>query len=321
MKHPPYFLRFNKAADRFALIEAIKRLGKLGSDLSEYTYISLGGPYLEDFRLMYEFSPEITMISVEKDEQTCKRQEFHLPCGKVTLVHNDMNTFITQYDPKDKKAIFWLDYTGLEPTHLLEFKMLLGKIVSGSMIKITLQADPSEYREGSWSERQKNYEIFRRKFGEFMPDPFADPPLMVDSFVGLVEKMIQIAVEQALPATATPLKFQPISSFYYSDNTLMLTLTGIVWPRTKISTIKKAFAGWEFLNLTWLTPKHIQIPVLSTKERLHLQPILPCGVQKGATLRQKLGYLVDLDIEKTEAALEQYAAFHRYSPYFIQSIP
>ena len=65
MKQPPYHLRPNKAVDRLALVEAIKRLGRMG-DLSEYTYYGLGGPYLEDFRLLYELCPEIKMVSIEE---------------------------------------------------------------------------------------------------------------------------------------------------------------------------------------------------------------------------------------------------------------
>jgi len=321
MKHPPYFLRFNKAADRFALIEAIRRLGKLGGDLEDYTYYSLGGPFLDDFRLMYEFYPEIALVSVEETEETFKRQLFHRPCGKIAFFHGDMSSFISRYQPDDEKSIFWLDYTGFKFSHFEDFKRLLRKVTKGSMIKITLQVDPKEYHRGTTGDRETNFSNFRRTFENYLPDPSTNPPKMVLDLVCLVQKMLQIASNQAFPAEATQLTFQPVSTFYYSDSTWMLTLTGIVWPREELNKITNAFNNWEFLNLTWDNPKLIDIPILTTKERLLLQSILPCGQPRGERLFKKIGYRIEDDDKKTIDALEQYAAFHRYSPYFMQGFP
>jgi hypothetical protein len=134
--------------------------------------------------------------------------------------------------------------------------------------------------------------------------------------------MLKICVQQALPGITTPLTFQPIDSFYYSDGTGMFTLTGVTIRRTNTSRVRKAFRDWEFANLDWKKrPRLIEIPILSTKERLRLQGFLPCTASPGATLRAELGYLIDNDITKTESALEQYAAFHRYSPYYMRGTP
>ncbi len=323
MSHPPYHLRTNKAADRFALIEAIKRLDKLGGKLEEYTYYGLGGPYLEDMRLLYEFCPEIPMVSIEENEEIRKRQDFHRPCasGTLQLKKTNVKSFIDLYEPSDRKSIFWLDYTRLAYTCFDDFITLLGEIASGSMVKITLRADPRDY----WwynhrSMRRKKIEEFRKKFATVMPTQSAYPPWASKDFAYLVQEMLQIAAEQALPA-AMPLSFHPVSSFYYSDGTWMFTLTGVIWPRNDKAAVERAFNGWEFANLAWARPKLIDIPDLSTKERLRLQRCLPCSASRGATLRAELGYLIDEDILKTETALEQYAAFHRYFPYFLRGVP
>lgn len=321
MKSPAYHLRPNKAAERFAFIEAIRRLSKLGSTLEEYTYYGLGGPYLEDCRLLYEFYPEISMVSIEEKEEVLKRQKFHLPCGNLHLEPKDMKTFITQYESNDKKSIFWLDYTRLEYDCFNDFKVLLGKIAEKSMIKITLCAEPDDFWDEYKKLRVDKAEQFQKIFGTIMPDPSAYPPMDSGKFANLLQKMLQIAAQQALPAEATLLVFQPVSSFYYSDGTGMFTLTGVVCKQVNKWRVKKAFKGWEFANFTWDNPKLIDIPILSTKERLLLQGHLPCTTSRGATLRDELGYLIDEDIRKTDDALEQYAAFHRYSPYFMRGIP
>ena len=119
MRHSAYQLRPNKAVDRLFLIEAIRRLDRLAR-LREYTYYGLGGPYLEDFRLLYELYPEIKMVSIEEDADTVKRQEFHLPCAveTLTLEKAKFKSYLAHYEPNDKKSIFWLDYTEIGRAHV-----------------------------------------------------------------------------------------------------------------------------------------------------------------------------------------------------------
>lgn len=323
MNPPPYHLRVNKAADRFALIEAIRRLNKLDGNLEEYTYYGLGGPYLEDMRLLYEFCPEIPMVSIEENEEVYKRQDFHRPCASdiLQLERSDVRSYIAIYDANDRKSIFWLDYTRLDYTYFDDFITLLGKVASGSMVKITLRADPRYYWYNPKSVKRKKVEEFRSKFAGVMPSQSAYPPWAPNGFAFLLQEMLRIAAEQALPPVATRLGFHPVSSFYYSDGTWMFTLTGVIWSRDDTAAVERAFDSWEFANLTWTGPKLIDIPDLSTKERLLLQRCLPCSGSRGATLLTELGYLIDEDIPQTEAALDQYAAFHRYFPYFLKGIP
>jgi hypothetical protein len=321
MKSPAYHLRPNKAAERFALIEAIRRLTKLGSNLEEYTYYGLGGPYLEDCRLLYEFYPEIPMVSIEEKEEVVKRQIFHLPCDNLHLEHNDMKSFINQYESNDKKGIFWLDYTRLEYSCFDEFKVLLGKIAEKSIIKVTLRAESDDFWDEYKKPRSEKIEKFQSEFMLILPDPSTIPPRDSGELAYLMQEMLQIAAQQTLPAEAAALVFQPVSSFYYSDGTGMFTLTGIVCKRSQKWRVNRAFQGWEFANLTWKKPTLIDIPILSTKERLHLQHCLPCYGARGKKLHAELGYLIDDDSQMTDNALEQYAAFHRYFPYFVRGTP
>jgi len=319
MRHPPYHLRVNKAVDRLALIEAIRHLEKL-DDISAYTYYGFGGPYLEEFRLLYELYPRMRMVSIEQDEETYKRQRFHLPCGTLRLEKAECGSFLAQYEPEDEKSIFWLDFTGLEYAHFDNFMTLLGKVATRSMVKITLRAEPQDYIGSDEAEELRLAQEFRRRFEAVLPDASASPPVGFRRFACLLQDMVQIAAQNALPG-ALPLMFQPVSSFCYSDGTGMFTLTGIVCARSEEFMIRSAFHGWQFANLNWAKPKVIDMPVLSTKERLHLECLLPCSGSAGAALREALGYLIDRDRRSTEAKLKQYADFHRYSPYFVRATP
>lgn len=313
MKHPPYHLRTNKAVDRFLVMEAIRCLGR-PKDIAQYTYYGFGGPYLEDFRLLHENFPEMPLVSIEQDAQTYKRQVFHKPCGHIQLKHLDFKSFLARYDSADKKSIFWLDYIGLEYSQFEDFMFLLGKVASGSVVKITLRAEPSDYLQ------QDEEEEFRARFSAVLPSSSVALPRDLEKFAGLLQEMLQIAAEQALPS-ATGLVFQPISSFCYKDGDGIFTLTGIVCQRAELRRVRLSFSNWSFANLNWAKPKRIDVPFLSTKERLHLQRYLPCKRDSGRRLLRVLRYRIDDDRRRAVAKMKQYADFYRYYPHFVRAIP
>jgi hypothetical protein len=322
VKQPAYHLRSNKAVDRLTLIDAIKRSTKLGGDISEYTYYGFGGPYLEDFRLLYEFYPEIKMISIEDQDEIYKRQRFHVPCNAVQLKLRKMEfrSFLAQYESGQEKSIFWLDYIDLRFGHFEEFMILLEKVSPSSLIKITLRCEPSDYLDKDKKKEFRIREDFQKQFQDILPHPSDEPPPAFADFAKLLQDMIQIAAQKVLPS-AMPLKFVPISSFRYADGAGMFTLTGMVCFRTDEAKIKRAFRTWHLKNLNWSKPRMIDVPTLSTKERLHLQRLLPCDANAGKVLRRALGYLIENNTRRTEVKLRQYADFHRYFPYFMKAIP
>lgn len=323
MKHPAYHLRPNKTAERFAFIEAIRRLDHLSDEgLSGYTYHGLGGPYLEDFRLLYESCPNTSMVSIEANCETFKRQRFHLPSSNVQLVNSDVASFIAQFDPNSTKSIFWLDYTKLEYRCFEDFRTLLNLVEEMSMIKVTLRCNPSDFHAiANEGERREKIEEFHAEFGSVMPPNTFGLPRGREEFAKLLQEMLRTASEKALQPSATTLVFVPVSSFYYRDTAGMFTLTGVVCKNKNKKDVELAYQDWPFANSDWDTPKPINVPVLSTKERLHLQHLIPSTSAAGPILLQALGYLIDDDVPKTINTLEQYADFHRYSPYVMRAVP
>ena len=59
----------------------------------------------------------------------------------------------------------------------------------------------------------------------------------------------------------------------------------------------------------------INVPILSIKERLHLEKYLPTGDPTGCALSEILGYRIDEEEEHIEQ-LKQYEEFYQYYPYF-----
>ena len=328
MKHPAYHLRVNKIAERLAFVEAIRRLDKLSEGgLSDYTYYGLGGPYLEDFRLLYEHCPEVGMVSIEDNPDTFERQKQHLPCSKVSLQLSDMSTFVTRHDFSVQKCIVWLDYVDLEYKQFGDFMALVSMVPANSMIKITLRCEPSDY----WSEidgelirRSDNSEKFASEFDELLGNSVSRIPRSPVKFAGLLQRMVQVAVGRALPANASSFVFVPVSSFRYADGDGIFTLTGVVCHHDARRQVEELFGDWSLANLTWNPPMLIDLPVLSTKERLDLQSLLPLSPSAdpaGRILRKSMGYSIHDGPDLTEAALEQYARFHRFAPYLVRGIP
>jgi hypothetical protein len=311
MKHPPYHLRPNKAVDRLLLVDVITILREK-RDFGEYTYYGFGGPYLEEFRLLYELCPDIKMVSLERNEETLKRQAFHLPCGKVKLLKADAGTFLAQHDFDDEKSVFWLDYTDLEYSAFDNFMALLRKIPAGSIVKVTLPAESGEYFDKP--------ETFKLDFGAVLPSQSAGPPREFEDFALLLQRMLRIAAQRALPSQ-TGMTFQPASSFFYKDGARMFTLTGVVCTPGEARQVRERLRHWRFANVSWRKPRRIDVPYLSTKERLHLQRRLPCVNDPGRRLYKALGYNIDAGRIESIRKMKQYADFHRYFPYFMKAIP
>ena len=79
-----YHLRENKAIERGLFIELLTRVGRV-ANISDYTYIGFGGPFLEDFKALHASLRIAKMISIEMDENVCKRQAFNRPADFIEI--------------------------------------------------------------------------------------------------------------------------------------------------------------------------------------------------------------------------------------------
>lgn len=320
-KHPPYQLRVNKAVDRLLLANLINKMGPA----DKYTYHSLAGPFLEDLRVMHHYFPEMKLISFEDDTNTYNRQKFHKFCSKnhLELKPVSIGYFILHdYEPKDKD-IFWLDYTGLEIGHFNDFQNVLKAVLPGSIIRITLRAQPNldldELEDQLPVEnidiirKNLNYD-FREKFDALLSVPAPELFSNLADYALTIQRMIGKAASEALDTSGSPVDFMPIESTRYRDGVQMLSLTGIVYIRKEKENCQKALLAKGYKEFDWkTTPRLISVPALSTKELLALEDSLPIenGEDAGEALNKILSYM-----EKKQLA--HYAEFHREYPQFIR---
>ena len=304
MKHLPYHLKVNKAIDRFLLVEILNILKK-HCDISNYTYYGFGGPFLEDCRLINDRCPEVKIVSIEKNKQTFKRQQFHRFSKALDIRRDDFASFLANFSSTGGE-ILWLDYTDLKFGHFDEFMSILGKVSEKSIVKITIRAEPPEQK---WEE-------FYREYDQILPASIKETDIERPiPFTRLLQKMLQLASQEALPASGKSI-FQLLNSSHYNDQTHMLSITGIVCNQGEVSEIQQWFKNWHFVNLKWNDPRKIDVPILSTKERLHLEKYLPTKAKTGRSLSRALGYKIDGTEPKHLEKLKQYEEFYQYYPYF-----
>lgn len=324
MKHPAYHLRPNKAVDRLVLLESLRLMAKLW-DCGGYTYYSLGGPTLEDFRLVSAHFPEMRLVSIEEEHETYKRQKFHKCAKNLSLVHDGLGSFLSTF-PVGQKSVFWLDYTRLEYDCFDQFMQVLQLVGDQSIVKITLRATWDDWRLGNLEGilgdklievlRRDAVKDFRHEFEKVLPalvtsDQLERPTL----FCRLLKEMVRIAAQKALPAV-TGRGFQINCACVYSDGTQMLTVTGVVGTPEEQEDVKRTLKEWNFANFDWGEPRRIDVPVLSAKERLRLEKHLPVRSKTGKGLGRALGYDIDRDHEMSVRKMRQYGEFYRHYPVF-----
>jgi hypothetical protein len=70
----------------------------------------MGGPFLEDFKVVHAATSIKRMTSIEIDANTFLRQKFNRPLTCIQLLNEASSDFIHRYS-FDDSVIFWLDFT------------------------------------------------------------------------------------------------------------------------------------------------------------------------------------------------------------------
>lgn len=337
-RHPAYHLRPNKAVDRLLFMDILRAL-ELYCPLNQHTYIGLGGPFLEDFRLVSQMFPSLRMISIESDKETNKRQQFHLCSRQMDVVHGEFGDFLSTGFPSDSPTITWADYTDLTRESLLEASDIARKAPPLSMIRVTVRAETPLYRElGIKYNRRpqtlpkskaKEFERFVAKYREKMEIEGATFDASIFNWDAFKENnyptLLTRLINSVLDASSThPKKYLPLHAVKYSDGTIMLSVTGVFYDEQDEDQMMEHFA--KHLDDFAADPncvEEIDVPVLTTKERLLLESLLPVARPNGKITQKALGYLIEGDGSDDNSLnkMRQYEKYHRLYPYFGKVIP
>lgn len=323
-----YHLRQNKTIERNLFVDLLARVGRV-RNISEYEYIGFGGPLLEDYKALHAALRIKRMHSIERDENTFKRQRFNRPAKFVTLHCTESSEFFRHHQFNAKGTVVWLDYTRPSELNqqLQELNSVVAKCDSYDVVKVTLNAEPA----GLGGETAKTHErasmrlqILQERIPEYVPTGLTAEDLTAAKYPLTLQKCVQKCISD-LSGGTTGRYFHILSSFVYKDGQQMLTVTGMVFRASDDPMVAEFIAQsrikhWPFANLNWEPPIQISVPALSAKERMKLDECLPLGRHNpemaSAKLKKQLGYVPGSDATE----LANYARYYRAYPHFSRVI-
>jgi len=317
-----YQLRPNKAVDRELFLMLLGRVaGIIG--IERYRYIGLGGPFLEDFRLLHARLGISDMVCLETEPEVHLRQSFNRPINTIHCLHSSIEDYLRETE-FDKQVILWLDYTS--PSELREkiecFCDQVCLMPVGSIVKITLNANPGGClgapKEGevgppnvfghSSGERQtlQDWRLARlkEKLAEFVPTSLSPDHLKNENFPSTLLEVLAFALDRKIEGYQDRKVIWCLATIY-ADGQTIVTATAFIAP-SQGDEVEDVLKNWSFFSAP--TNAHVlDMPTLSARERLQLE--------QSADLKSCLNYkLPESDLKKDP--LETFKSFYRVYPYF-----
>ena len=302
----PYKLRPNKSVDRELFISLLNRLGAV-LRVENYKYIGLGGPFLEDFRLIHARTGIKDMVSIEMDENTHKRQAFNRPVDSIECVYSSLEDYLAE-NSFDDPLILWLDYTEAEINQMKTFAEQIIEQKVFSILRITMNANPGSLGDpGLSNEKLREWRLnaFVNKVGKSSYTEGLTPNDVTTSKYGRsVLKVLSLQVDDALLGCYDR-KIVWALTTHYSDGQPMVTATLIIVPPEN-EEIERIVRDWEFHSEP-LSPLVLDLPSLSTKERLTMEI--------NENPKEDMGYDLPASALK-QKPFENFKRFYRVYPHY-----
>ena len=325
----PFQLRPNKYVERRLFVELLRMIGRIRS-LHGYAYITMGGPFLEDIKLMYsEFGIE-ALLSIERDPMEHKRQIFNAPLPFLQCHNVDSSALIASYydflnglgDPPN--VVCWLDFQNADRTsQLADIRGLVPKLRPYDVLKVTLNAQPRtldavvDLMDDDddqpdpqpldpnlvWGTR---FEALREQLGDFFPVTAEPKSMRRKELPKVLSEAVMLAIRDGL---AEGIEAELLSAFSYSDGHQMLTVTVILLPQGTSGEFldQTELRDWPFRSKKTEDVFEILVPSLSVRERIEID-------RKINVAKNRLPDELKSFIEKLN--LENYKRYCRFYPHF-----
>jgi len=319
----PYRLRPNKAVDRELFLSFLMRLApKLA--LEKYHYVGLGGPFLEDFRLIHARLGISKMTCIEIEEEVHKRQLFNRPIASIECVHKSLEDYLDETD-FDSPAVIWFDYT--EPksitTQIERFARTIGTVPIGSVLRVTLNANPASLgkpeskdisveSEGEVSEdraqkptiQEWRLARFKERLGSLFPSGLSADGMNFKTYGTSLLRALKLAVEKE-ELSFRDRRIVWALATHYADGQAMVTAALVVCQNDD-QAIEELLQGWEFYTTTDAAHR-LDLPALSTLERLTMESDDDAQTKMGFELPKS---------DMGENPFEVFRKFYRIYPHF-----
>jgi hypothetical protein len=318
---PAYHLRTNKHVERLLFVELLRKLdGRLPTPVAKYRYVSLGGPYLEDFALVHGTFGNRSMTSLEIKKHVRSRQRINQPHSRVDLnglKPNSTADFVEEYQRGRTPLIVWFDYEWPDwTTQIAESCDLLRELPSMSVFKVTLSGKTKELVKGKVHDPLVAVAgRFNEMFGAF--GTFSAGDVNSDHICKTLYRILRGAIAEAIPDSGSRC-VRSLASYRYNDGTPILTVVMITGPIAKIEEVifGAQLEKWPFSDLNWHGTKEINVPSLSWREKLAVDQLLPDASAR--TVLRKLKLQLTENYQDSIRAMENYVQFYRHVPQFLR---
>jgi|CZKF01.1.fsa_nt_gi hypothetical protein len=323
----PYQLRQNKHVDRQLFVELLSHANRV-SPVKDALYISFGGVYFEDFKLIHQVFGNKRLLSIEKEEWVVQRQEHNKPYGCIECRHMDSLELANNIEKirsefGKRQMICWLDFAAASNRRgqLDEISLLAKNAREFDILRITMNVNPATLSGQIPGELikvrdQRRLEKLRVDFADKVTREIGLTDVTKEGFALFGQEMIKHEIQRAL-SSSPRLYFQPMGSYTYSDSEhTMLTVTGTFLREEEVEDymLRTRLRDFEFAGLAWEL-KHINVPLLSHREKLTLDQKFGSG-RSLAEMVLSLKFRFDKKPDLSENMMKSYFRFHRYYPHF-----
>lgn len=317
-----YKLRPNKAVDRELFLSFLTRLSAL-LKLENYKYVGLGGPFLEDFRMIHARIGIKDMVCIDSDKQTHLRQEFNKPIESVECVHSTLEEFLDETE-FEKPVILWLDFTDPRAiqTQIELFSRQVIELPNNSILRVTLNANPSSLGKPNQSEisvRVEEGEVldsdkpteqewrlikFKERLADYCPANIDSDDMLQKNYGRTLLRILSLAAEKSALEVSKRKVTWGLATLY-SDGQFMITATAVVTDEDP-DEIKNILEYWEYHTIPE-DPHVLDLPALSMLERLTMESL--------KDPQSKLGYELPDSYMKKDP-FETFKKYYRVFPHF-----
>ena len=318
----PYRLRQNKSVDRELFLGLLGRLAAT-LKLENYQYVGLGGPFLEDFRLIHARLGLKDLVCIEAEENVHKRQLFNRPIDQIACVNSTLEDYLDETD-FEKPVIIWFDYTDPKAiTDQIErFAQSISTVPVNSIFRVTLNANPAslgtpkpeelavevegfERTDGQKKTLQEwRLDRFHERLGSLFPSGLKPEEMTFKNYGSCVLRALYLAVENETLKLSDRNIVWALAT-HYADGQPMVTATVVICPED-VKPTKTLVENWEY-HSTPLAPLMLDMPALSTLERLTMES---CDEAK-----DKMGFELPKS-DMGEDPLDSFRKFYRFFPHF-----
>jgi len=308
-----YRLRPAKSIERKMLAESFSRLFIFGKP-SSYQYVGFGAIWFNDFILFHKALGFEKMISMEKNKHLQKRFEFNCPLNCIDLKFDHSNIVLPTLK-WTTKTVLWLDYVCvLNEEVLRDISLVSSQMSSGSMLIISVNAEPRNYRAKEEDDPQKKMisglkiSVGENKVPNYVKkeadmNGWNTAEICRDIFTNEIEETLKIRNGGIVDST-DKFSYQQLFNFNYNDGAKMATFGGIISQEKDSTLIEKcAFDHFDFYR-RGKEPYYINPPLLTFREIHALEKIVHSD--------KKEAKKIPIDT----AQIDEFIKLHRYFPTF-----